>query len=77
MPYKPTGNPPGRPRKNLAPAVAEAAPASPEPTVRPVSRARRHFRREAEAVAPSNLIAPVKKRIRKRRRLILHPPVEG
>lgn len=56
MPYKPTGRPPGRPRKTPA-----------EPAKRPVktmSRARRAFREQAERLTPSKAVRVFGKRPR-------------
>jgi hypothetical protein len=83
MPYKPTGNPPGRPRKTepvnqIEPAVVEPQP---EPASEPkrLERAREGFRRAALDPAAA-LHHPPRYGARKRevgKRPILHPNVIG
>lgn len=77
MPYKPTGKPPGRPRKPRpedAPAVVET-PAEP---AKPLERAREGFRRAAGDPA-ADLHRPPRIGSRRKpevgRRPILHPNV--
>jgi hypothetical protein len=82
MPYKPTGNPPGRPRKTEP--ITPASPvidAQPEPTAEPkqLERARAGFKRGAFDAA-AVLHHPPRFGARKRevgKRPILHPNVIG
>lgn len=55
MPYKPTGRPPGRPRKQ---------PAEPSKPAKTLSRARRAFREQAERLAPTQAVRLFGKRPR-------------
>ncbi|TPM89860.1 hypothetical protein [Mesorhizobium sp. B2-1-3A] len=73
MPYKPTGRPNGRPRKNPLPIAADAKPvlaaeATPSAAPRPVSRARKMFRQAAEALNPSPFVVLYDNRGRPRHR---------
>jgi hypothetical protein len=77
MPYKPTGKPPGRPRRE----VLDAVPFAPEPAVEPakvLSRARDGFRRAAADFSAA-LHSPPRSGPRRVRhvgkRPILHPNV--
>jgi hypothetical protein len=81
MPYKPTGNPPGRPRKT-APVVSgeprvEPSSAHAEPT-KPLERAREGFRRAAGDPTADLHRPPRQGKRRKQevsRRPVLHPNV--
>ncbi|WP_398469650.1 hypothetical protein [Tardiphaga sp.] len=67
MPYKPTGNPPGRPRKNAAAKVVEPA--------KPLTRARAGFRRAFADPAEALHRPPRWREKQATRRPILHPNV--
>lgn len=78
MPYKPTGNPPGRPRKQRPNEPVQ----QPEPTqaapIKPLERAREGFRRAAvdptaDLHRPPRLGARRKEEVS--RRPVLHPNV--
>jgi hypothetical protein len=76
MPYKPTGRPPGRPRKPVPEEPQVAAP--PADPIKPLERAREGFRRAAGDPA-ADLHRPPRYGQRKKqeisRRPILHPNV--
>lgn len=65
MPYKPTGNPPGRPKKQQA--IAEPS--------KPLTRARASFRRLAENPVDVLHRPPRNNNREAKRRPILHPNV--
>jgi hypothetical protein len=78
MPYKPTGKPPGRPRK-AAPVVQEAEPAIEQvEATKPLERAREGFRRAA-GDPTADLHRPprigARRKVEISRRPILHPNV--
>jgi hypothetical protein len=76
MPYKPTGKPPGRPRKSEAIAQVETKP-EPQPEPNRLERAREGFRRGAVDPA-AGLHRPPRFGQRRRevgKRPILHPNV--
>jgi len=62
MPYKPTGRPNGRPRKIIAEPVEDVQPKRPAMP----QKARRQFRRMAEALNPSPFVVPLDNRGRPR-----------
>jgi hypothetical protein len=75
MPYKPTGNPPGRPRKLVAELPVPPVVEVPTEPAKPLSRAREGFRR-AFANPADNLHRPPRTKKREvGRRPILHPNV--
>ena len=79
MPYKPTGNPPGRPRKTEPVAPVEPVDAEPAAEPKRLERAREGFKRGAFDAA-AVLHHPPRFGARKRevgRRPILHPNVIG
>lgn len=71
MPYKPTGKPPGRPRK----VKAEVVTPKPVEPPKPLTRARAGFRRAFEN--PADALHHPPRRIKREvgRRPILHPNV--
>ncbi|TPM53270.1 hypothetical protein FJ959_22335 [Mesorhizobium sp. B2-2-4] len=64
MPYKPTGRPNGRPRKNPQPAAAPEQQEAP-PRVN-LARARARYRMLAELANPSPFVVPLDRRGRPR-----------
>jgi hypothetical protein len=78
MPYKPTGNPPGRPRKPRPNEPAQQPAPVPSEPIKPLERAREGFRRVAGDPA-ADLHRPPRIGARRKqevgRRPILHPNV--
>lgn len=78
MPYKPTGKPPGRPRKQPAADATQQPAAPPSDPIKPLERAREGFRRAAGDPA-ADLHRPPRIGARRKsevgRRPILHPNV--